>query len=47
LEDGVRGPLTEIRDWLADLPRRVVVESLVEKENFGAAFMQAMRFAWV
>jgi uncharacterized 2Fe-2S/4Fe-4S cluster protein (DUF4445 family) len=36
-----------IRDWLADLPRRVVVESLVEKENFGSAFMQAMRFAWV
>jgi uncharacterized 2Fe-2S/4Fe-4S cluster protein (DUF4445 family) len=36
-----------IRDWLADLPRRVVVESLVETENFASAFMQAMRFVWV
>ena len=36
-----------IRDWLACLPGRVVVEGLVEKENFGSAFMQAMRFAWV
>lgn len=37
----------DIREWLACLPRRVMVEGLVEKEDFGTAFMQAMRFAWV
>lgn len=37
----------DIRVWLACLPGRVVVEGLVEREDFGSAFMQAMRFAWV
>lgn len=37
----------DIREWLDRLPERLVVESLVEKEGFGAEFMQAMRFAWV
>ncbi|MGE4440917.1 MAG: ASKHA domain-containing protein [Desulfomicrobium sp.] len=37
----------DIRDWLDRLPERVVVESLVEKKDFGAKFMQSMRFAWV
>jgi uncharacterized 2Fe-2S/4Fe-4S cluster protein (DUF4445 family) len=37
----------DIRDWLDSLPARVIVEGLVEKEDFGPLFMQAMRFVWV
>jgi uncharacterized 2Fe-2S/4Fe-4S cluster protein (DUF4445 family) len=37
----------DIRDWLACLPGRVVLEGLIERDDFGPAFMQAMRFAWV
>lgn len=36
-----------IRNWLATLPERVSVISLVEQEDFGPLFLQAMRFAWV
>mgnify|MGYP003605324201 FL=1 len=35
-----------VRQWLAALPGRVRVESLVEREDFGPAFMGAMRFSW-
>lgn len=35
-----------VRDWLDQLPGRVRIESLVERGDFGAAFMRAMRFAW-
>ena len=47
----LRGTILALRDvgarrWLAELPRRVSVESLVDGENFGAAFLQAMRFGW-
>lgn len=34
------------RRWLAGLPPLVRVESLVERDDFGPAFMKAMRFAW-
>ncbi len=34
------------RRWLAGLPPLVTVESLVERDDFGPAFMKAMRFAW-
>jgi len=37
----------DIRDWLGCLPGRVVLEGLVEREDFGSAFMQAMLFAWI
>ena len=37
----------DIRAWLDRLPGRVVVESLVEKKDFGAKFLESMRFAWV
>jgi uncharacterized 2Fe-2S/4Fe-4S cluster protein (DUF4445 family) len=36
----------EVRSWLEKLPARVRVVSLVEGEEFGSAFMRAMRFAW-
>ena len=35
-----------VRQWLAKLPRCVSVESLVDGENFGPAFLRAMRFGW-
>lgn len=37
----------ETRSWLAGLPGRVVVDNLVERQDFGARFVQAMRFAWI
>lgn len=45
------GTLLALRDegtrrWLAGLPPLVRVESLVERDDFGPAFMKAMRFAW-
>ena len=36
----------EVRGWLEKLTERVRVVSLVEGEEFGPAFMRAMRFAW-
>lgn len=35
-----------VRKWLEKLPGRVRIESLVEREDFGPAFMRAMRFGW-
>ncbi len=35
-----------IRNWLATLSERVSVLGLVEQEDFGPMFLQAMRFAW-
>jgi uncharacterized 2Fe-2S/4Fe-4S cluster protein (DUF4445 family) len=35
-----------VREWLGRLPGRVRVESLVERDDFAAAFMRAMRFGW-
>jgi len=37
----------DIRYWLDGLPARVIVEGLVENQDFGPRFMQSMRFAWV
>lgn len=37
----------ETRSWLAGLPGRVVVDNLVERQDFGARFVQAMRFSWI
>lgn len=36
-----------IRKWLATLPERVSVVGLVEQDDFGHMFLQAMRFVWV
>lgn len=36
-----------VRDWLAQLPSQVIVENLVERDNFADAFVRAMRFEWV
>jgi len=35
-----------VRVWLEDLPRHVQVEPLAGGEDFGPAFMRAMRFGW-
>jgi uncharacterized 2Fe-2S/4Fe-4S cluster protein (DUF4445 family) len=35
-----------VREWLAELPHHVKVEPLVGGEDFGPAFMRAMRFGW-
>lgn len=37
----------ETRSWLARLPGRVVVDNLVERQDFSATFIQAMRFSWI
>ena len=47
----LRGTVLALKDegarrWLAALPQRVSVESLVERENFGAEFLRSMRFGW-
>lgn len=36
-----------VRNWLAELPERVAVESLVEHDGFADDFVRAMRFEWV
>jgi len=36
----------DIRRWLDRLPGQVVVDTLVDREDFGPLFLQAMRFAW-
>ena len=37
----------DVRDWLAELPERVVVESLVEHDGFVDDFVRTMRFEWL
>jgi uncharacterized 2Fe-2S/4Fe-4S cluster protein (DUF4445 family) len=37
---------TAVRAWLTRLPRLVTVESLVDSEGFGPAFLRAMHFGW-
>lgn len=34
------------RRWLTVLPSKVGLETLVDRDDFGASFMRAMRFAW-
>ena len=37
----------DVRNWLAELPERVAVESLVELDGFADDFVRTMRFEWL
>lgn len=37
----------EVRDWLACLPAKMTVDSLVDRPDFGSGFVRAMRLDWI